>query len=583
MSKSKKQKLPDQQFGSPPELIVVSKSVEAPHAKEVATALRSESQPAEQSLAGFIVSNGLNLTPVFGSTDEEVATIVSRAASGRQGEDFSTMQQFYKVDAPEGSDLEALAAQLNELAEVEAAYVKPPCLPPVFFEDDESDSVPGIEDQAPITQDLTPNQGYLNAAPQGVDARYAWTIPGGRGSGMRVIDIEGGWNFAHEDLRINVGGLLGGINSTDMRWRNHGTAVIGEIIGNTNSFGVTGISPAANVRCMSIFNGGSANAVRTAADNLSAGDVILIELHRGGPRYPGGNTQLGFIAIEFWPDDFEAIRYATSKGVIVIEAAGNGSQNLDDAIYDTRLAGFPASWRNPFRRAGGVDSGAILVGAGAPPPGTNGGNWGADRSRLGFSNYGAAVDTQGWGEGVTSAGYGVVTGTNPNNQNEWYTNFFNGTSSASPIVTAVVANLQGIQKAAGRALLTPRRVRELLRSTGSPQQAGANPVSQRIGNRPNLRALIQAVSAAPTWVGVQFTGVVAANGTGRWFTHSWPDHWHVIWTVVPAAPAIDGPEQIEFKVLTTRQAFGLIKYFIEIKNLRNYQVTIEARFAVLAS
>jgi hypothetical protein len=513
-----------------------------------------------------------------------VESIVANANTRSPNEDFSAMRQFYMVETPADADLTALAEELNGLEEVESAYVKPGCLPPVYFGDAGADSMPEILDEAPIAQNLTANQGYLNAAPQGVDARYAWTIAGGRGAGVGIIDIEGGWNFNHEDLRINSGGLLGGINQTgDARWFNHGTAVFGEMGGDINTFGVTGICPDANLRAYSIFNGGSANAIRASADSLSAGDVMLIELHRGGPRYPGGNTQLGFIAIEWWPDDYEALRYATSKGIIVVEAAGNGSQNLDDSIYDTRPAGFPTTWRNPFRRLNGVDSGCIIVGAGAPPPGTNGGNWGADRSRLGFSNYGACVDAQGWGEGVTTCGYGQVTGTNPNNQNEWYTNFFNGTSSASPIVTGVVACLQGVQKAAGRALLTPRRMRELLRTTGSPQMAGANPVSQRIGNRPNLQALISAVAGTRLWCGVQFTGIIPANGTTKWFTHSWPDHWHVIWTVIPTSPAIDGPEQIEFKVETTRQAFGLIKYFIEIKNLRNYQVTIEARFCVLAS
>ncbi|WKX74786.1 S8 family serine peptidase [Zobellia laminariae] len=226
------------------------------------------------------------------------------------------------------------------------------------------------DDAPPITQNLTNNQGYLNAAPQGVDARYAWTLPTyGRGNGVRIIDIEGGWNFNHEDLRVNVGGLLGGNNNTsDLRWHNHGTAVFGEMTGDRNSFGVTGICPSANVRAYSIFGVGSANAIRRAADNLRAGDLMLIELHRGGPNYPGGNTQMGFIAIEWWPDDLAALQYATNKGIIVIEAAGNGSQNLDAAIYNTRPNGFPSSWRNPFRRTAGHDSGCVIVGAGAPPP-----------------------------------------------------------------------------------------------------------------------------------------------------------------------------------------------------------------------
>ncbi|SDE84901.1 Serine protease, subtilisin family [Pricia antarctica] len=582
-TKQSTKKIIDSPSGSPPELIVVSKSVEAPHAMEAMNAAKSKSKPPEDTLAGFVVGKKLQLVPLFGDTDAEVAEIVSRSSVLGGANDLSKMRQFYKVEAAADENLEKLAASLNKLDEVEGAYVKPGCMPPVYFGDDGTDDAPDSDD-VPITQNLTNNQGYLNASPQGVDARYAWTLPGGRGNGVRIIDIEGGWNFSHEDLRTNVGGLLGGTNTTDdLRWYNHGTAVFGEMSGDSNSFGVTGISPSANVRAYSIFDGGSAAAIRQGADNLSVGDVMLIELHRPGPNYPGGNTQMGYIAIEWWPDDLAALQYATNKGIIVVEAAGNGSQNLDAAVYNTRPSGFPSSWRNPFRRGAGHDSGCVLVGAGAPPPGTNGGNWGVDRSRLGFSNYGSCIDTQGWGQGVTTCGYGNITGTDPNNKNEWYTHFFNGTSSASPIVTGTVACLQGIQKAAGRALLTPSRMRQLFRTTGSPQQAGANPVSQRIGNRPNLRALVAANASRQPWCGVQFTGSLPQQSTRRWFTHSWPDHWHVIWTVVPTAPAIDGSEQIEFKVKTTRQAFGLIKYFIEIKNLKNYPVSVEARFCVIAS
>ena len=584
MATKKSKVVIDSPSGSPPELIVVSKSIEAPHAEEAESAAKSKSKPSANTLAGFVVGKKLQLVPLFADTDAEVAELVSKASQEEGAEDLSKMRQFYKLVAPEGEDLESIAASLNELDEVDGAYVKPGCLPPVYFGDDGMEEAPSDAETPPIAQNLTNTQGYLNAAPQGVDARYAWTLPGGRGSGVRIIDIEGGWNFSHEDLRVNVGGLVGGINKTnDLRWYNHGTAVFGEMTGDRNSFGVTGICPSANVRAYSIFNGGSGNAIRKAADNLRAGDLMLIELHRGGPNYPGGNTQMGFIAIEWWPDDLAALQYATNKGIIVIEAAGNGSQNLDAAIYNTRPNGFPSSWRNPFRRTAGHDSGCIIVGAGAPPPGTNGGNWGADRSRLGFSNYGSCVDTQGWGQGVTTCGYGRITGTNPNNKNEWYTTRFNGTSSASPIVTGAVACLQGIQKAAGRAMLTPRRARQLLRATGSPQQPGANPVSQRIGRRPDLRALVRATASRRPWCGVQFNGSVPRNATRRWFTHSWPDHYHVIWTVVPTAPAIDGSAQIEFKIKTTRQAFGLIKYYIEIKNLKNYTVNVQARYCVVAS
>jgi hypothetical protein len=77
--------------------------------------------------------------------------------------------------------------------------------------------------------------------------------------------------------------------------------------------------------------------------------------------------------------------------------AGNGSQNLDDPVHDTLKPGYPSDWVNPVTRKTRA-SGAILVGAGAPPSLPN------PRSRLTFSNYGSAVDTQGWGRRVTTTG-----------------------------------------------------------------------------------------------------------------------------------------------------------------------------------
>src|SRR3546814_1776606 len=96
-------------------------------------------------------------------------------------------------------------------------------------------------DAPPVTANFTARQGYLNAAPGGIDALYAATVPGGRGAGIGIIDIEGAWRFAHEDLHQNQGGVVGGTPTTDIGWRNHGTAVIGVLGGDRNRFGVTGI------------------------------------------------------------------------------------------------------------------------------------------------------------------------------------------------------------------------------------------------------------------------------------------------------------------------------------------------------
>ena len=123
-----------------------------------------------------------------------------------------------------------------------------------------------------------------------------------------------------------------------MGWINHGTAVVGVFGGDENAIGIIGICPNANTRAISIFGPdmGSPVAIRQAADALSPGDIILIELHRPGPRLTSlRDDQAGYIAVEWWPDDFAAIRYAVSRGVIVVEAAGNGAENLNDVLYNT--------------------------------------------------------------------------------------------------------------------------------------------------------------------------------------------------------------------------------------------------------
>ena len=116
---------------------------------------------------------------------------------------------------------------------------------------------------------------------------------------------------------------------------------------------------------------------------------MCIEWQRPGPGSTGVGSA-GFIPLEWWPEDFAAITYAIGKNIIVIEPAGNGSISLDDPVYDTPAPGFPSTWRNPFNAAN-PDSGAVIVGAGAPPSGTHG----PDRSRLPYSNYGSRVNAQG--------------------------------------------------------------------------------------------------------------------------------------------------------------------------------------------
>ncbi len=446
--------------------------------------VRSVTDVDVSDLASVLSQEGVTLEPLFGRSED---VIRSRAASlaARTLAGVPDLSVYYRVRA-EDDRLGSLAGRLRATPSVAAAYVKPgaePAVAPTIARE--------VIDEVPASPDFSGRQGYLGAPPAGINAVWAAGQTGGSGAGGQVADVEGAWNLAHEDLLEHAGGVIAGTATQDVGWRNHGTAVFGEFGGDSNGLGIEGIAPKAVTLGASIFGGtGSAGAILEAADRLSPGDIILLELHRPGPRFDfePRNDQRGYIAIEWFPDDFDAIKYAVARGVVVVEAAGNGAENLDDALYDEAPEGFPADWRNPFNPAN-PSSEAVLVGAGAPPPGTHGRDHGPDRSRLGFSNHGRRVDAQGWGREVTTTGYGDLQG---GAETLWYTDTFSGTSSASPIVVGALASTQGILRARGLPLLTPSRAIEVLRATGTPQQdAPGRPATERIGNRPDIRALVE--------------------------------------------------------------------------------------------
>lgn len=447
------------------------------------------------ALAGILREFETSLDPIFeaaSAPDEALPSFDSdKQADFADDPEDAEMARYFSTTVDD-TLADEFAARMRELSEVSTAYVVPPTFNPIapFDAGSAGLAVPQSSPPAGIIPQYVYRQKYLAPAPQGIGATNAWQLPGGRGAGVQIIDIEGGWQFTHVDLEPNYG-LMAGTQYPGVAWRNHGTAVMGEIIGSHDNKGVHGIAPEAKMGAVSHGHvnpqWNSARAIDFAASRLQPGDVLLLEMHRAGPRFnfESRKDQRGYIAVEWWPHDLLAIRRAFRRGVIVVQAAGNGAENLDDPIYDQPAPHFPAGWRNPF--SGTIDSGAIIVGAGAPASG----NHGPPRSRLDFSNYGQRVDCQGWGAEVTTTGYGDLY--KGRGEDEWFTDNFSGTSSASPIVAGAIIQVQGIARARSRRV-SPQQARNLLRQFGAEQQASSSaPLSQRIGRQPDVPRMIAAL------------------------------------------------------------------------------------------
>lgn len=433
-------------------------------------------------------------------------------AEARSCRGLARLESYFWIDLADGSRGEELATRLNRSPLVEVAFLPP---------------IPRDADNPPATADFEAGQGYLEpASAGGIDAKFAWSVDGGRGAGMRVIDVEANWNVNHEDLpppfwfsgTPGLNEISDFVDNGDIN-THHGTAVAGILVARADGHGVSGIAADARWGAASVITldslrhvlrGASAlhdasvaDAIVRATGQLAPGDAILIEQHSPGPATatscPCNCTQFEFVPMEYFPDSFDAIATATASGIVVVEAAGNGSVDLDRPEYEGR---FDRTLR---------DSGAILVGATDP----------ASLTPACFTNRGSRVDVNGWGGGVSSTGFGDIKA-NGSDVNQFYTTTFSGTSSASPIVAGAVLALQGALKASGHGVLTPEQARDVLVETGSfpapgvptpglpvlPPRAdpraglaGLSLARSPIGSRPDLRAALSGFESTTAGAG----------------------------------------------------------------------------------
>jgi subtilisin family serine protease len=327
--------------------------------------------------------------------------------------------QWY-VDFVEGDDVEAASQELADRTGVEGV------LPVNFFEP--------AGDLPPTTAPaLGGGQSYFwNAhvshvptATGSLGGHALATLRGFGSGGLTVTTaiIEVGallppWNATrHEDLssaNLTVVLPVAGDDYTSPAILlpndlDHGTATLGihcadqDVAGNpTLGAGITGATPNATVYLIPFRSVQSGShlpaAIFTALAQTPRPDVINMSLQLLGSNLP--------VAAD--PFTATAVALAVAQGVLVVEAAGNGSVNLD-------TAGIP-------------NDGALWVGALVPATG----------ARASFSNFGSQVQVCSFGQNVTTLGYGDAS-VGGAQAHERYTNLYNGTSSAAAITSAMIA------------------------------------------------------------------------------------------------------------------------------------------------
>ncbi|MDT0345649.1 type VII secretion-associated serine protease mycosin [Streptomyces litchfieldiae] len=267
-----------------------------------------------------------------------------------------------------------------------------------------------------------------------INAPAAWATT--RGEGITVAVLDTGVDATHPDLAgaVRQGRDLVGMGAGpgDPEWAEHGTAMAGIIAGRghgaNNESGVIGVAPEAEILPVRVLledddpvrdearetrSGALAEGIRWAADQ--GADVINLSL--------GDDSESAHHDAE----EDAAVRYALSKGAVVVASAGNGGENGDPVSYP---AGYP-----------GVIAVAAVDRSGSP----------------------AAFSTRRWYATVSAPGKGVIVA---DPDREYYTGW--GTSAAAAFVSGSVALLL-----AAHPDLTPAQVRQVLADTAqNPPESG---------------------------------------------------------------------------------------------------------------
>ncbi len=368
----------------------------------------------------------------------------------------NALNGYFVITFKGDTDINSVISQLKGLSIVETAYGEPTAAP------------------APSSPSFVNLQSYLQTAPTGINSTSAKAYPGGNGSNVRIFDIEYSWNVNHEDItKARTALIANGTPNDPFSDNNHGTAVMGILVADDNAYGVTGAASGASLGLINVNDVergyDPVGALSAAAAYAKPGDVINIDQQTWGPT----TDTYDFVPVEWIPEVYDAIKTLTANGVIVVESAGNGYQNLDDPTYYG--TSFPM---------GKADSDALIVGAGENC-------YTPKLSRISYSDYGKRVNLQGPGDCVATTGwYGDLY--SAGGVNAYYTQSFNGTSSATPVVSAAAADVSSAYKAKNGIFATVAQIRDILSRDSTAQDTSA---SGHIGPMPDLDKAMKEISA----------------------------------------------------------------------------------------
>lgn len=327
-------------------------------------------------------------------------------------------------------------------------------------------------DPAPTTPVWLSSQNYREPAPLGIDIDYAWAHDPVYGNGVSSywwLDLEWGWCETHEDYPSNFT-IRNPPDSGVADDYNHGTAVVGVVSSCDDGKGMVGLTPECKPNARVVSNHpNTADALTTiGVSDLITGETYLIEMHAQGPdpgtTCPCNCSQFRYIAMEYWTANYDAILVNSGNGRICVEAAGNGSMDLD-------WAGYGGAFDLGVR-----DSQAIIVGASTSD---------STHDPSCFTNHGSRISAYGYGENVYTTGYGGLF--NQAGCDQDYTSTFGGTSSASPIVTGAAISLNLIHWNQEGSYPSPTLLRSRLQTHGTPQSSD---LSREISVLPNMKGIL---------------------------------------------------------------------------------------------